>query len=167
MNPLVVDYDKYTLANEFLTETKGDANVDVQTETTNGVFILYTNTGDHPNGLLDIEALKIMKKMEDTIQLGDEYKKFCLAEKPQNEGDPVVCDASKFKSALMAIIGDKDLETTTQEEINENFKAVIADSTPEGAKTWGQLSFLYDKKLSADNLKVRYMRSTYSNGGPL
>ena len=160
-NPLIVDYDKYTLANEFLVATKGDANVDVQTESTNAVFILYTNTGDHPNGLLDLNALKIMKKMEDNIQLDEGYKKFCLAKKPQNEGDPVVCDESKFNSALSTIIGDKDLETTTQEKINEDFLATV--NSPQFAF----LSFLYDKELSADNLKIRYMRSLYSNGGPL
>jgi hypothetical protein len=77
------------------------------------VFILYTNTGDHPNGLLSLEALKIMKKMEDNIKLDEGYKDFCLAIEPLQEDDPVVCDDSKFLSALVSIIYGKDLETTT------------------------------------------------------
>ena len=67
MNPITVDYDKLQLVTEYMTETRGDASVDVQTEVANGVFILYSNLGDHPNGLLDVNALKIMKKMEDAI----------------------------------------------------------------------------------------------------
>jgi hypothetical protein len=81
-HPINVDQDKLILAMEYLMETKGDAIVDLQTENTNTVFILYSNTGDHPNGLLSVEALKIMKKMEDTIKLDSGYKKFCLAKKP-------------------------------------------------------------------------------------
>jgi hypothetical protein len=77
------------------------------------VFILYTNTGDHPNGLLDIEALKIMKEMEDTIKLDEGFKDFCLAIEPLSENDPVKCDDDKFVSALDAIIGQNDLETAT------------------------------------------------------
>jgi hypothetical protein len=66
-DPLQVNADKLTLAEEFLEATKGDAVVDLQTESTNFVFILYTNLGDHENGLLNKEALKKMKEMEDTI----------------------------------------------------------------------------------------------------
>jgi hypothetical protein len=105
MNPIIVVQDKLTLATEFLAETKGKAVVDLQTEYTNSVFILYTNTGDHPNGLLNIESLKIIKKMEDTIQLDEGYKKFCLASEPSQENDPVTCKENDFKSALTAIIG--------------------------------------------------------------
>ena len=81
----------------------------------NGVFIIYSNTGDHPNGLLDIEALKVMKKMEDAIKLDEGYKNYCLAKEPDNESDPVTCDDSDFKSAVELIIGNFDLETATQE----------------------------------------------------
>ena len=124
-DPLNVNKDKFVLATEFLDETKGDATVDIQTEVTNGVFILYSNTGGHPNGLLNIEALKIMKKMEDTIQQDEGYKKYCLAKKPLQETDPVTCDDEKFSSALSMIIGETDLETATQQEINDNFLALM------------------------------------------
>jgi hypothetical protein len=85
------------------------------------VFILYTNTGDHPNGLMNIEALKIMKKMEDAIQLDDGFKDFCLAKKPLQENDPVTCDEDDFKSPLSLLVGMNDLETATQQEINDGF----------------------------------------------
>lgn len=47
LDPLQVDYDLLTLADEYITDTKGDAVVDLQTESTNFIFLLYTNTGDN------------------------------------------------------------------------------------------------------------------------
>ena len=46
MDPLQIDADKLALANEFISDTKGDAVVDQQTETSNTLFLLYTNTGE-------------------------------------------------------------------------------------------------------------------------
>ena len=59
--------------------------------------------------------------MEDTIQLDEGYKKFCLAKKPLQEDDPVTCNEEKFNSAITMLIGNNDLETVTQEKINADF----------------------------------------------
>jgi hypothetical protein len=144
-----------------LAETKGEAIVDLQTEVTNAVFIIYSNTGEHPNGLLNIEALRIIKKMEDKIKQDEGYKKFCLAKKPLQENDPVQCDSTDFKSAVVPIVGDLDIETATQQQVNDAFLASMK------SPMWAGMSFLFDKELTPENLKIRYMRSLFSNGGPL
>jgi hypothetical protein len=45
-DPLQIDYDKLLLADEFITDTKGDAVVDLQVESTNFIFLLYSNEVD-------------------------------------------------------------------------------------------------------------------------
>ena len=41
--------------------------IGLQTEYSNGVFVMYENTGDHEMGLLNVEAIKKMKELEDDI----------------------------------------------------------------------------------------------------
>ena len=66
-HPYVVDNDKLILAQEYLEETRGDPVIGLQTEYSNGVFVMYENTGDHKMGLLNVEAIKKMKELEDEI----------------------------------------------------------------------------------------------------
>jgi ribosomal protein S19E (S16A) len=57
----------------------------------------------------------------------------------------------------MEVPGSKlDLETATQKEINDNF--VVQMKSPRWAL---YMNSAFDKELSPDNLKIRYMRSTF------
>lgn len=114
-----IDYDKLTLADEYIKDTKGDATVDLQTESTNFIFLLYTNTGDKELGLLDKDTLKAIRKIEQDYLNDEEYQKFCLAIKPLEAGDAPTCDESMIFSCLDSILGPAgvpgslDLETAT------------------------------------------------------
>lgn len=103
-HPLQVDYDKLDLAEEYVTNTKGDAVVDLQTESSNFIFLLYSQTGEQEYGLLNKDVLKKVKVLEDGLLENEEFKKFCLAIVPTNKNDPPVCDKDKVYSALSSIL---------------------------------------------------------------
>ena len=63
-DPLQIDSDLLALADEYITDTRGDALVDLQTESTNFNFLLYTNVGDKEYGLLNKDVLKTIEKLE-------------------------------------------------------------------------------------------------------
>ena len=90
-HPLQVDKDTLDLADEFIRDTSGDAKVELQSETTNQIFILYSNEGDHKNGLLNAKSVIKMNEMEQALLTNEKYKKFCLAEVREREEDPLVC----------------------------------------------------------------------------
>ena len=48
----------------------------------------------------------------------------------------------------------KDFETITQEELDAVLLSVIEDKS-----SWENFKSLFDSEVSADNLRVRYMRS--------
>ena len=127
LDPLQVDADMLTLANDYVKDTSGDPVVALQTESTNFNFLLYTNKGDKEFGLLDKEVLKAIQTLENDYKSGENYKNFCLAKNPKQPGDTPECDATMEFSVLNSILGPKgmpgslDLETATQEQINTKF----------------------------------------------
>lgn len=167
-DPLQIDSDLLALANEYITDTKGDALVDLQTESTNFNFLLYTNVGDKEFGLLNKDVLKTIAKLEDDFVTNEDYKKFCLAKKPLQPDDTPICDETMVSSSVSAILGKGmpgalDLEYATQEEINAKFITFME------SPLW-EITFIrsaFDKYVSPDNLTINYMRSTFQNGGPI
>lgn len=103
-DPLQVDADKLSLATEYITDTKGEAVVDLQVESTNFIFLLYSNTGDKEFGLLNKDILTKIKSLETTLQDDEEYKKFCLAKKPLQPDDPPQCKSDAVYSSLNTIL---------------------------------------------------------------
>jgi hypothetical protein len=61
MDPLQVDADMLALADEYITDTKGEAVVDLQTESSNFIFLLYSDKGDKEFGLLNKDVLQKIK----------------------------------------------------------------------------------------------------------
>ena len=167
-DPLQIDSDLLALADEYITDTTGEALVDLQTESTNYNFLLYTNVGDKEFGLLNKDVLKTIEKLEGDFVTNEDYKKFCLAKKPLQPDDTPICDETMVASSLSAILGTGmpgalDLEYATQEEINAKFISFM--ESPLWEMTFIRSAF--DKYVSPDNLTINYMRSTFQNGGPI
>jgi len=59
------------------------------------------------------------------------------------------------------LVGDDDLDTMTQEQLETKLKGMIQ------GPAWVQMEAMYDKYVSADNLTISFMRSFVFNGGPI
>uniref|UniRef100_A0A7S3CP63 SSD domain-containing protein n=1 Tax=Strombidium rassoulzadegani TaxID=1082188 RepID=A0A7S3CP63_9SPIT len=159
-DPIVIESNKYILAKEWVANRTGSSDVAVRSETGTTAFILYEQTDDYEYGLLKKEYLVEVQTLEDNIQKLDNYTKLCLAVSTEDKS----CSPRALTSPLTVfkLAGVDDISELTQEEIVQTFKSVV-----ENDALWFQVSFLFDKYVTSENLTVSYMRSLLTFGTPL
>lgn len=93
----------------------------------------------------------------------ERFKKFCLASMPEEgnlDQDPV-CLEGGLRSGAKTLANGMDVTTMTQEDLENNLKALMK------TKFWEQTSTDFDKKLSEDNFAITHIKSMVITGGPL
>jgi len=121
-------------------------------------------------------SLIAIRDLEAPVRGSPEFGQYCWSDStivapvsPRAESNPtfsdVVCHKGSFLSPLYLLYFSgylpNDLETITQEELDEALKKTIEDEN-----AWANFSNLFDKEVTADNLKVRYLRTQIVFAGP-
>lgn len=109
------------------------------------------------------DVLISIREFEDDIRLDEDYQQICLASAAESTETKVVCDeVGGFNSPLDLIEDPKNLENMTQEELDQVLYTFVNTEI-----LWKSYRGLFDNKLTADNLKVTYLRSLMNSAGPI
>lgn len=83
-DPATMDYEKFAIASEYISNFTGKAKADVRSQRSDIVFMLYQQDKGGPReGLMNHEGFKKMYKFEDDLMNSTQYKELCRA-KPNN-----------------------------------------------------------------------------------
>jgi hypothetical protein len=187
-DPKTINYDKTTLAQSRLSSgvgSKGDSSIPLQVSIDRDwvMFLIYseqvvneiattsTLSGEdaYEGNMWTRSSLIAIRDLEAPVRGSPEFGQYCWSDStivapvsPKAESNPtfsdVVCHKGSFLSPLYLLYFSgylpNDLETITQDELDEALKKTIEDEN-----AWANFKNLFDKEVTADNLKVRYLRT--------
>ena len=122
------------------------------------------------------EGILAIRDLEAPIRSSPEFQQYCLADSdvqiptsPRKAVAPtytdIKCARHSFRSPLDLLYFSgflpNDLETITQEELDGALHSAI-----QNPNTWENFKILFDAEVSAENLKVKYIRTQLIFAGP-
>ena len=138
--------------------TKGQKVVPLQSKGSGNIYLLYS--AKDGGSLLKKEIFQKILEIENELINDEEAKKFCLA---VDGSDPIQCDLNGkgFTSPYKVIVGQKDINTLTDQDLEKSLKMII------NSPSWPLLKSLFDENVNADNVKITHMRSIFVTAGPI
>ena len=195
-DPKTIDYDKSTAARALLVAGVGAGGDELPLQSSVdldwAMYLIYSEqeglrsndttstssgTNVYKNNTWSRDVLIAMRDFEAPIRSSPSFQQFCLADKvtvppasPRGVANPtwteVSCAEQAMRSPLDLVYDSgylpNDLETITQDQLDNILQSAVEDDA-----VWENYKLLFDRYVSKDNVRVRYLRTQLVFAGPI
>lgn len=174
-DPITKDFEKYTLADTYISKNSGSDVLDVRSVRSGVVLVIYESKAGG-KGLLNKGYFQKIESWEAATRANSRWKEVCLADASKDENPPC-SDAghfSPFSTVNKYIRADNGLATgasltdsLTDAKFEASFRKLMKMGDPTSKKAWLSARGFLDKYVSAENYTLTYAQSYLQPASPL